>query len=82
MLFKTATSFLAVAAAAAAAVVAENSDEGWEMRYTATDVADVASAASKAKTSTPMSHVAGKAFNRFVIIYFENQNYDKAYGDG
>lgn len=28
------------------------------------------------------SNVAGRAFDRFIIIYFENQNYDLAYGDG
>ncbi|KAG6032971.1 hypothetical protein E4U40_005736 [Claviceps sp. LM458 group G5] len=72
--------------ATAAAVVAGNScpnrsGGGWETRYTATGAADVAKAAETAKTSSPTSHVKGKAFDRFVVIYFENQNYDKAFGD-
>lgn len=27
------------------------------------------------------SNVPGKAFDRIAIIFFENQDYDKAYGD-
>jgi hypothetical protein len=27
------------------------------------------------------SNVPGKAFDRIAIIYFENQDYDKSYGD-
>ncbi|MBO8584248.1 hypothetical protein INO15_14075, partial [Staphylococcus aureus] len=41
----------------------------------------MAAAAATAKTSSPTSHVKGKAFDRFVVVYFENQNYDKADGD-
>ncbi|KAG5970750.1 hypothetical protein E4U55_001459, partial [Claviceps digitariae] len=88
MLFRTAIGLLAaVAATAAAAVEADyypypfphRHDEGWETRYTATGVEDVAKAAATALTSSPTSQVKGKAFDRFVIIYFENQNYDKAF---
>lgn len=54
---------------------------GWETAYTATAASDVAAAAATAKTSSPTSHVRGKAFNRLVIVWFENENYDKADGD-
>ncbi|KAK1982265.1 phosphoesterase [Colletotrichum cereale] len=54
---------------------------GWETRYTATGAADVAAAAATAKTSSPTSNVTGKAFDRFVIIWNENTDYDKARGD-
>lgn len=53
----------------------------WETRYTATGVADVAAAAATAKSSSPTSNIPGKAFDRLVIVYFENQNYDKSIGD-
>lgn len=56
-------------------------DGGWETKYTATGTADVAAAAATAKTSSPTSFVKGKAFDRLAIIYFENQNYAKAFGD-
>lgn len=54
---------------------------GWETRYTATGAKEVAEAAATAKTSSPRSCVKGKAFDRLVIVYFENQNYAKAEGD-
>uniref|UniRef100_A0A8H7NJH3 Acid phosphatase n=1 Tax=Bionectria ochroleuca TaxID=29856 RepID=A0A8H7NJH3_BIOOC len=53
----------------------------WETKYTATGAADVAAAAATAKTSSPTSHVKGKAFDRVVYIWFENENYEKAIGD-
>lgn len=34
-----------------------------------------------AAATVKTSDVKGKAFDRFVVIYFENQNYEKAYGD-
>ncbi|KAK2606154.1 hypothetical protein QQS21_003437 [Conoideocrella luteorostrata] len=80
MLLQTAASFLAVAAVVAG-TPCKPREEGWETRYTATGTADVAKAAATAKTTSPTSHVKGKAFDRLVIIYFENQNYDKSYGD-
>jgi acid phosphatase len=54
---------------------------GWETAYTATGTAEVAAAAATAKTSSPTSKVKGKAFQRFVTIWFENENFDKAFGD-
>lgn len=54
---------------------------GWETRYTATATAQVAAAAATAKTSSPVSNVKGKVFDRIAIIYFENENYAKAIGD-
>lgn len=54
---------------------------GWETKYTATGTADVAAAAATAKTSSPTSKVKGKAFDRIAIVYFENENYEKAFGD-
>lgn len=53
----------------------------WETAYTATAASDVAAAAATAKTSSPTSKVKGKAFDRVVYIWFENENYDKAAGD-
>ncbi|KAL6868601.1 acid phosphatase-like protein [Trichoderma novae-zelandiae] len=82
-----AVSLLAAAGLASAAAVDKNqckptsASTAWESRYTATDTAAVAAAAATAKTSSPTSHVKGKAFDRFVVIYFENENYDKADGD-
>ncbi|KAL1864184.1 hypothetical protein VTK73DRAFT_6075 [Phialemonium thermophilum] len=49
--------------------------------YTATRSADVAAARATAKTLSPTSHVKGKAFDRFVIIWLENTDYDLALGD-
>lgn len=75
--------FQVASALALAGLVAANKscNAGWETRYTATGVADVAAAAATAKTSSPTSSVPGKAFDRLVIIYFENQNYDKSIDD-
>ena len=48
---------------------------------TQTSAAAVASAAATALTTSPTSHVPGKAFDRFVVIWLENTDYDKAVGD-
>jgi acid phosphatase len=56
----------------ATSVVAQN---------TATGTSDVAAAAATAKTNSPTSSVKGKAFDRFVVIWLENTDYDKAIGD-
>ncbi|KAK7408406.1 hypothetical protein QQX98_009446 [Neonectria punicea] len=84
MLFQAAT-VLAVAGLALATPRNHPSkpthETGWETKYTATGTADVAAAAATAKTSSPTSKVKGKAFDRIAIIYFENENYDKAIGD-
>ncbi|MCJ1281284.1 hypothetical protein MMC26_000602 [Xylographa opegraphella] len=53
----------------AASVAAQN---------TATSTAAVAAAKATAKTESPVSHVAGKAFDRIAIIYLENTDYDMA----
>ncbi|KAF6812227.1 acid phosphatase [Colletotrichum musicola] len=53
----------------------------WETAYTATGAADVAAAAATARTYSPTSHVKGKAFDRFVVIWNENTDYEKARGD-
>ncbi|KAL1584045.1 hypothetical protein WHR41_08176 [Cladosporium halotolerans] len=63
-------SALAIAGAAAQADI-----------YTATASADVAAAQATAKTSQPTSHVRGKVFDRFVTIWLENTDYDKAFAD-
>ncbi|KAI8627312.1 acid phosphatase [Xylariaceae sp. FL1651] len=52
-----------------------------ENQYTATATADVAAAAATAKTLSPTSHVKGKAFDRFVVIWLENTDYDMAIND-
>ena len=48
---------------------------------TATDAADVYAAQATAKTESPTSHVKGKAFDRYVSIWFENTDYDMAAAD-
>jgi hypothetical protein len=48
---------------------------------TATATSDIAQAAATARTLSPFSNVKGKAFDRFVVIWLENTNYDKASGD-
>ncbi|TVY82471.1 Acid phosphatase [Lachnellula suecica] len=48
---------------------------------TATDAADVYAAQATAKSASPTSHVAGKAFNRYVSVWFENTDYDMAAAD-
>ncbi|KZL68537.1 acid phosphatase, partial [Colletotrichum incanum] len=73
--------FAASARAVAVDARAASSNAGWETRYTATGTAAVAAAAATAKTSSPTSNVKGKAFDRFVIIWNENTDYDKARGD-
>ncbi|RCI07913.1 hypothetical protein L249_5888 [Ophiocordyceps polyrhachis-furcata BCC 54312] len=79
-----------VVATAVTAVAASSSDnpcragmgtDGWQTSYTATATEDVFRAAATAKTTSPTSKVAGKAFDRIAIIWFENQNYEKAVGD-
>lgn len=50
-------------------------------RYTATRVSAVKAAAATAKTSHKTSHVQGKVFDRFITIWLENTDYDKAAGD-
>lgn len=53
----------------------------WETAYTATAPAAVAKAAATALTLSPTSNVKGKAFDRFVVVWLENTDYDKAVGD-
>lgn len=48
---------------------------------TATGTNEVAAAAATAVTSSPTSSVKGKAFDRFVVVWLENTDYDKAVGD-
>ncbi|KAF9880653.1 phosphoesterase [Colletotrichum karsti] len=69
------------AAAVNIKVKATSSTVGWETAYTATGTAAVAAAAATAKTSSPTSKVKGKAFDRFVVIWNENTDYEKARGD-
>ena len=69
------------ALAMASMVSADCRGLGWETRYTATATDQVAAAAATAKTSSPVSNVKGKVFDRIAIIYFENENYAKAIGD-
>ncbi|ROW03662.1 hypothetical protein VMCG_05365 [Cytospora schulzeri] len=49
--------------------------------YTATSTAAVYAAQATAKTSSPVSNVKGKAFDRIAIIWNENTDYDLAIGD-
>lgn len=48
---------------------------------TAASASDVAAAAATAKTESPTSHVPGKAFDRFVVIWLENTDYSAAAAD-
>lgn len=67
---------LALLAAATSAAVAQE-----YYTYTATSTTDVYAAQATAKTSSPTSHVKGKAFDRLAIIWLENTDYDLALGD-
>lgn len=49
--------------------------------YTATAASDVAAAAATALTLHPTSDVKGQFFDRYVQIFFENQDYSIAEGD-
>jgi len=48
---------------------------------TATSTADVLAAKATAKTESPTSHVPGKAFDRFVTVWFENTDFAAAMND-
>lgn len=48
---------------------------------TATSTSAVEAAAATALTLSPVSHVKGKAFDRFVVIYLENTDNTEAYQD-
>lgn len=50
-------------------------------KNTATGTKEVAAAAATAATSSPTSFVKGKAFDRFVVVWLENTDFDKAGGD-
>ncbi|KAI0147202.1 acid phosphatase phoa [Xylariaceae sp. FL1272] len=52
-----------------------------ENMYTATATQSVAAAAATALTYSPTSNVKGKAFDRYVVIWLENTDYDMAAGD-
>lgn len=69
-------SAVAAAAIANVALAAPQAD-----LYTATATASVYAAQATAKTLSPTSHVKGAAFDRWVEIWFENTDYDKAAGD-
>lgn len=66
------TQLILAAAAWAASVAGQN---------TATGTAAVAAAAATALTRSPVSNVAGKAFDRLAIIWLENTNYNDALND-
>lgn len=48
---------------------------------TSSDPADVEAARAIAKTRSPVSHVRGKVFDRFINVWFENTNFDTAMAD-
>lgn len=50
-------------------------------KYTASQVASVDAAQATARTTHKTSNVKGKAFDRFITIWFENTDYGKAKGD-
>jgi len=53
----------------------------YENLYTATGTAEVAAAAATALSTSPTSHVKGKAFDRLAIVWLENTDYDMAAND-
>ncbi|THX77992.1 phosphoesterase-domain-containing protein [Aureobasidium pullulans] len=57
------------------------SSQAVAVNLTATAAADVAAARASALTLSPTSNVKGKAFDRFVVIWLENTDYDKAASD-
>jgi acid phosphatase len=77
MHFTTGLLPLALAGLAAAAPAASSTGAS----VTASDAADVYAAQATAKTESPTSHVKGKAFDRYVSIWFENTDYDMAKAD-
>lgn len=48
---------------------------------TATGTREVAAAAATAVTNSPTSDVKGKVFDRFVVVWLENTDFDKSVGD-
>ena len=52
-----------------------------QYQYTASGTAEVAAARATALTSSPTSHVKGKAFDRIAVIWLENTDYDMAKND-
>jgi acid phosphatase len=70
--------FLALAAASLASAVAAAPAPA---SPTATDTTDVYAAQATALTRSPTSCVKGKAFDRYVSIWFENTDYDMAAAD-
>lgn len=70
--------FLAAASLISAAVAAPAPSP---VSPTASDAPDVLAAQATARTESPTSHVKGKAFDRYVSIWFENTDYDMAAAD-
>ena len=52
-----------------------------QVQYTSTGSAAVAAARATALTQSPTSNVAGKTFDRFVVIFCENTDFSMAAGD-
>jgi hypothetical protein len=57
------------------------SSQALAANLTSTSPADVAAARNSALTLSPTSNVKGKVFDRFVTIWLENTDYDKAASD-
>ncbi|KAH0556039.1 hypothetical protein GP486_006021 [Trichoglossum hirsutum] len=72
---------IAIFVAILSAVVHSRPQESVATQFTATASASVAAAAATAKTSSPTSHVKGKVFDRFVVIWDENTNSQDALND-
>jgi hypothetical protein len=66
------SAFAVAAIALAGGVTAQN---------TQTSASDVHAAQATAKTAHPTSHVSGKVFQRFAVVWLENTDYDTAKGD-
>lgn len=70
------------AALVALATAAPASSSTSAANPTATDPAAVYAAQATAKTESSTSHVKGKAFDRFVTIWFENTDFQSAAAEG
>jgi hypothetical protein len=57
------------------------SGQALAVNFTSTSPADVAAARDSALTLSPTSKVHGRAFDRFVTIWLENTDFDKAASD-
>lgn len=54
---------------------------GWEISYMVIGIVEVVVVVVIVKISSFIFKVKGKVFDCIVIVYFENENYEKVFGD-